>query len=87
MYPFDATLMNHFGSAIASLLLATIPSEPRNGGHLFRSRRRGGDTASVFKGTIMAYQAITRMTGATLDGRALARVAAVALDTNTVTRP
>ena len=44
-------------------------------------------TGSVFKGTILAYQAITLNTGATLDGRALARVAAVALDSNSVTRP
>jgi Ice-binding-like len=44
-------------------------------------------TTSVFKGNIMAYQAVTLQTGATLDGRALARVAAVAMDTNTVTRP
>jgi hypothetical protein len=43
-------------------------------------------TTSVFKGTIMAYQAVTLKTGATLDGRALARVAAVALDSNTVTK-
>ena len=44
-------------------------------------------TTSVFKGTIMADQAITLNTGATLDGRALARIAAVALDTNAVTLP
>jgi hypothetical protein len=37
-------------------------------------------TYSVFKGSIMADQAITVDTGATLDGRALARIAAVTLD-------
>ena len=42
------------------------------------------DTYSVFKGTIMAYASITITTGATLDGRALARVAAVTMDTDTV---
>jgi len=41
-------------------------------------------TYSVFKGTIMAYASITITTGAELDGRALARVAAVTMDTNTV---
>jgi hypothetical protein len=41
-------------------------------------------TASVFKGTIMANQSITLTTGATLDGRALARIAAVTLDANTI---
>jgi len=41
-------------------------------------------TNSVFKGTIMAYASITITTGAQLDGRALARVAAVTMDTNTV---
>jgi hypothetical protein len=41
-------------------------------------------TTSVFKGTIMAYASITITTGATLDGRALARVAAVTMDTNTI---
>ena len=44
-------------------------------------------TTSVFKGTIMADQSITLATGATLDGRALARSAAVTLDANVVTAP
>ena len=43
-------------------------------------------TSTVFKGTVMAYRAITLNTGATLDGRALARVAAVNLNSNTVTK-
>lgn len=42
---------------------------------------------SKFKGTIMANQSITLNTGARLDGRALARVAAVTLDTNAVVIP
>jgi ABC-type glycerol-3-phosphate transport system substrate-binding protein len=44
-------------------------------------------TTSVFQGTIMALQDITLTTGATLNGRALARNGAVTLDTNTVVRP
>jgi len=44
-------------------------------------------TTSVFKGTIMALASITLTTGATLDGRALARNAAVTMDSNTVTIP
>ena len=44
-------------------------------------------TTSVFKGTILADQSITLTTGATLDGRALARIAAVTLDSNTVSAP
>jgi hypothetical protein len=44
-------------------------------------------TTSVTKGTIMADQAVTMDTSATIDGRVLARVAAVALDTNTVVVP
>jgi hypothetical protein len=44
-------------------------------------------TNSVFVGTIMADQSITLNTGATLEGRALARIAAVALDTCTITKP
>jgi len=44
-------------------------------------------TNSTFKGTIMADQSITLNTGARLDGRALARVAAVTLDTNAVVIP
>ncbi|MDB4986630.1 MAG: hypothetical protein JWN04_1808 [Myxococcaceae bacterium] len=42
---------------------------------------------SVFHGTIMADQAITLKTGASLTGRALARIAAVSLDTNSVVKP
>jgi hypothetical protein len=44
-------------------------------------------TYSVVKGTIMANQSIALDTGATLSGRALARIAAVTLDSNTVTQP
>ncbi len=44
-------------------------------------------TTSVFKGNIMADQSVDLKTGATLDGRALARIGEVTLDSNTVTRP
>lgn len=44
-------------------------------------------TTSVFKGTIMADQSITLNNGATLNGRALARIAGVTLDSNTITLP
>ena len=44
-------------------------------------------TYSVFAGTIMADQSISLLTGATLNGRALARIAAVTMDSNAVTRP
>ena len=41
-------------------------------------------TNSVFYGTIMALQSITLNTGATLPGNALARNAAVTLDSNPI---
>ena len=44
-------------------------------------------TTCVFKGTIMADQSITLNTGATLDGRALARIGAVSLDGNAAVLP
>jgi hypothetical protein len=44
-------------------------------------------TNSIFQGTILSLQAITLDTGATLIGRALARNAAVTLDSSTVTAP
>jgi len=44
-------------------------------------------TTSAFHGTIMADQSITLDTGATLNGRALARVAAVTLDSNVIVKP
>jgi hypothetical protein len=44
-------------------------------------------TTSAFQGTIMADQAITLNTGATLNGRALARIGAVNLDSNTIVKP
>ena len=44
-------------------------------------------TTSVFKGNILAYTSITMNTGATLDGRALARNGEVALAANTITVP
>ena len=43
-------------------------------------------TTSVFKGTVMAMQSITFDTGATLDGRALARTGAVVMADNTITK-
>ncbi len=44
-------------------------------------------TNSTVIGTIMADQSISFTTGATLNGRALARIGAVTLDTNIVTKP
>ncbi|HMJ91998.1 MAG TPA: ice-binding family protein [Candidatus Acidoferrum sp.] len=44
-------------------------------------------TTTAFKGTIMADQSITMATGATLEGRALARIAAITLDANAITLP
>ena len=44
-------------------------------------------TNSIFYGNILADQSITLTTGATLYGRALTRVAAVTLDSSTITKP
>nr|WP_086811480.1 ice-binding family protein [Streptomyces murinus] len=44
-------------------------------------------TDSTFVGNILALTSISATTGATIDGRALARNGAVTLDTNTITRP
>jgi len=44
-------------------------------------------TTTEFKGTIMADQSITLNNGATLEGRALARIGAVTMDANTITIP
>jgi hypothetical protein len=44
-------------------------------------------TTSTFKGTIMANQSISLNTGASLNGRALARIGAVTLATNAVVMP
>lgn len=44
-------------------------------------------TTSVFKGTIMALKTITFATGATLEGRALARNGAVTMQGNTIVTP
>lgn len=44
-------------------------------------------TTSSFQGSILADQSITLNTGATLNGRALTRIGAVTLDSNSVTKP
>jgi Ice-binding-like/Bacterial Ig-like domain (group 3) len=44
-------------------------------------------TYSIFRGNILALASITVTTGVTVDGRVLARTAAVTLDTDTITRP
>ena len=44
-------------------------------------------TTAEMKGTIMAYATITFATGASLEGRALARTASVTLQSNTITAP
>jgi hypothetical protein len=43
-------------------------------------------TTSVFKGTVMAMQSITFNTGATLDGRALARTGGITMAGNTIVK-
>lgn len=43
-------------------------------------------TGTTFRGTILALTSITLVTGATIEGRALARNGAVTLDTNVITR-
>lgn len=43
-------------------------------------------TTTDFKGTIMAMQSITFSTGATLDGRAFARIGAVTMEGNTIVK-
>jgi len=45
------------------------------------------DTTTSFKGNILALTSIAMNTGATLEGRALARNGSVTLDTNVITRP
>ena len=44
-------------------------------------------TSSGFRGTVMALESIQLQTGATLEGRALARNGAVTLDNNVITAP
>jgi Ice-binding-like/Bacterial Ig-like domain (group 3) len=44
-------------------------------------------TYSILRGNVLAQASITVTTGATLDGRALARTAAVTLDSDTITPP
>ncbi|MBR9974643.1 MAG: DUF3494 domain-containing protein [Bacteroidetes bacterium] len=44
-------------------------------------------TTAIMKGTILADQSISLNTGAVLDGRALARIGAVTLAENTITKP
>lgn len=44
-------------------------------------------TTSIFKGTILADQSISMNTGATIEGRLLARIAAVTLNSNTIVTP
>ncbi|MCG2802529.1 MAG: DUF3494 domain-containing protein [Cellulomonas sp.] len=44
-------------------------------------------TGAAFRGTVLALTDITMVTGATVEGRLLARNGAVTLDTNVVTRP
>jgi hypothetical protein len=43
-------------------------------------------TGSTFRGTVLALTSVTATTGATIEGRLLARNGAVTLDTNTITK-
>jgi hypothetical protein len=69
----NVTLLNNPGSLCPPNLFWQVGSSATIG------------TATSFVGNILALTSITLTTGATLNGRALARNAAVTLDTNTIT--
>lgn len=76
-----STLITAVGSSVAFI----------NGGSYCNVFWKVGSSATIqaatqFKGTIMALSSITLVTGARVDGRALARNGAVTMDTNVVTR-
>jgi Ice-binding-like/Bacterial Ig-like domain len=73
-------------TASASKVLLTGGAKARNITWQVGTSAALGTTAS-FAGTILADQAITVNTGATIDGRALARIAVVSLDGNTIVKP
>ena len=51
------------------------------------SRAWSSNSTSVFKGSILADQSISLNTGASLQGRALARIGGVTLAANSVVAP
>jgi hypothetical protein len=81
VFQTDSTLITHTGSVVNII----------NDGQACNVFWQVGssatlDTSTTFRGNIMALTSITLVTGATVEGRVLARNGAVTLDTNTITR-
>lgn len=72
----SASRINLINGAQACNVFWTVPSSASSIG-----------SNSFFVGTIMAYSSINLVTGANVQGRVLARISAVTLDHNTITRP
>ena len=82
LFQIGSTLITSSGSSVAMINTGVSTCPPNVFWQVGSSAVLG--TATAFRGNILALTSITLTTGATLNGRALARNGAVTLDTNTI---